>query len=230
MDYRVEQKYLISEDTIAYLRKRLALVMDYDAHASEDGYLIRSIYFDDMYDTCLQENESGVDNREKFRIRSYDCASDSMHLELKSKCRGYTKKKAESIDLEECLAYIQNKAYHPKQGYLKKKLYAKYMSHRMQPVCIVEYERIALVEKIGNVRVTFDRNIGVSYHIERFYEDNIYAIPVLPKGWHVLEVKYDEFLPDYIKTILKECTLQKTSFSKYYYGRMALDECKSIMI
>lgn len=241
MEYRVEQKYFVTEDTIAYLMKRLECCMQYDANAGKDGYLIRSIYFDDMYDTCYNENESGVDPREKFRIRTYNASDETIHLELKSKYRGYTKKQAESISRKKCELFMENKAVdhayilsEPIDGeaqkacdqnhFLQKKLYAKYLLTRMQPVCVIEYERIAFVDPIGNVRITFDRNIGVSERIESFFDERIMATPVLPVGMHILEVKYDEFLPDLYKSILKECSLRRTTFSKYYCGRLALNQ------
>lgn len=231
MEYRVEQKYFVTEDTIAYLKKRLEACMQYDAHAGKDGYLIRSIYFDDMYDSCFDENESGVDPREKFRIRSYDASPDLLHLELKSKRRGYTKKQSETISFEKCQMYIKEKSQRltdicgdnlENDVYLQKKLYAKYLSDRMQPVCIIEYERVAFVDRIGNVRITFDKNIGVSEEIDRFFDQVLPSVPVLPTGIHILEVKYDEFLPDIYHAILKECNLRRTAFSKYYCGRLAL--------
>ena len=46
--------------------------------------------------------------------------------------------------------------------------------------------------------------------------------PVLPAGMHVLEVKYDEFLPDVIARQLEIGKLRKTAFSKYYLGRLAI--------
>ena len=92
-------------------------------------------------------------------------------------------------------------------------------SRLLHPVNIVEYEREAFVEKNGNVRITFDRNIGASRDVKRFFEKDIYAVPVLQPGAHILEVKYDELLPDYIRKIIDFGSLQKSSFSKYYYAR-----------
>ena len=50
-------------------------------------------------------------------------------------------------------------------------------------------------------------------------------VPLLPSGMHVLEVKYDELLPDFIAQALELGTLQQCAFSKYYLGRMALSGC-----
>jgi len=80
------------------------------------------------------------------------------------------------------------------------------------------------VSKTGNVRVTFDRNIRAGSRIERFFEDDLYAVSVLEPGMHVLEVKYDEFLPEYIAQAIEIGTLRQTAFSKYYLSRKKMEE------
>lgn len=223
MEYRVEQKYLITEERIAYLKQQLETCMQYDGNAAGESYLIRSLYFDDMYDTCLKENEAGTDIREKFRIRTYDNDSSLIHLELKQKRKGFTRKQKERLTKEECLSFMEGKipALKKEDGFLKKKLYSQGMLRRMQPVQIVEYERTAFVEPVGNVRVTFDKNIGGTTEIKTFFDEYIPTVPALPAGVHILEVKYDEFLPEYIKEILEIGSLRRTSFSKYYYTRIS---------
>ena len=76
---------------------------------------------------------------------------------------------------------------------------------------------------MGNVRVTFDRNIMASRACDEFLENRVSGmVPILPKGLHVLEVKYDEFLPDFIARQLEIGNLRQTAFSKYYLGRLAV--------
>lgn len=221
MKYRVEQKYIITEDKIAYLKFKLENIMQYDKHAKDGIYRIRSLYFDDMYDSYLEDNESGNDFREKYRIRTYNNEKNKIHLEIKAKELGYTSKVKEEISEEECLRFIERESWYLKKsdGAVKRKLYALMLMKRMQPVQIVEYDRIPFVEEKGNVRVTFDKNIIGTSEIHTFFDETLPGIPLLPTGKHILEVKYDEFLPDYIKQILNEVHLQKTAFSKYYYAR-----------
>ena len=220
MKYRVEQKYIITEDKIAYLKYKLEQVMEYDPYARDGMYTIRSLYFDDLYDSYLEANEAGDDFREKYRIRTYQNDTEKIHLEIKGKESGYTRKEKERITLEECRQLIERKGFCLKEGdgIVKRKLYALMLLKHMQPVRIVEYDRIPLVEPKGNVRITFDKNITGTSEITSFFEKRIPAIPVLPSGQHILEVKYDEFLPDYIKQILNEVHLTKTAFSKFYYA------------
>ena len=221
MRYRVEQKYIITEDKLAYLKYKLEQVMEYDKHTEDGIYTIRSLYFDDRYDSCLESNERGDDYREKYRIRTYNNEKDKTYLEIKGKEVGYTRKDKEMLELQECVALMERKNWCFKEtdGMVKKKLYLLMMTTGMQPVQIVEYDRIPFVEAKGNVRITFDKNIVGTGETEMFLENILPGIPLLPTGHHILEVKYDEFLPDYIKQILNEVHLQKTAFSKYYYAR-----------
>lgn len=222
MEYRVEQKFLVSEGQLLFLQKQLEGCMAYDKHyPNGEPYTIRSVYFDDMYDSFLQENEDGTDNREKYRIRIYNGDLSRIHLECKSKLNGYTKKVKENLTQQECLCYINKEplVMRAEDGLLKKKVCALNQMSRLQTVQIVEYERVAFVEEIGNVRVTLDRNICGSNKVERFVEKEIFGVPALPVGMHILEVKYDELLPDYITRVLRSVPLRRSAFSKYYYTR-----------
>ena len=93
--------------------------------------------------------------------------------------------------------------------------------NRLRPVQIVQYERVAMVEKVGHVRITFDRNIEGSSEVSRFFQNNIHGVLAFESGIHIVEVKYDELLPDSIRRVLREVELRRTSYSKYYYGKSA---------
>ena len=83
MKYRVEQKYIITEDKAAYLKYKLEQLMEYDSHAKEGSYRIRSLYFDDFRDSFLEQNQEGNDFRQKYRIRTYNNSKEVIHLEVK---------------------------------------------------------------------------------------------------------------------------------------------------
>lgn len=80
----------------------------------------------------------------------------------------------------------------------------------------MEYERTPYVYNIGNVRITLDCNIRSSDDFSSFFENNLRTRQILPQGQHLLEVKYDELLPDFIKEVLQLGDLQQTTFSKFY--------------
>ena len=102
-------------------------------------------------------------------------------------------------------------------------LKTKMRLERFAPRVLISYERTALVCPTGNVRITFDQNIMASRACGDLLSERITGMmPVLSAGMHVLEVKYDGLIPDYIAQILETGKLQQTAFSKYYLGRMAL--------
>ena len=102
---------------------------------------------------------------------------------------------------------------------LLRKLTLEMMTRRLRPVVIVEYDRIPYVYKNGNVRITLDTNIGSSSAVDTFLDPWMQTRPVLPVGQQLLEVKYDEYLPDFIYRSLMLPSLQQTAFSKYYICR-----------
>lgn len=214
----------MTDADLLLLAGRLKTVMDQDSHQDGDCYEIRSLYFDDAWDRCMEENEAGVDQREKYRIRLYDPASDVIHLEIKEKNRGLTKKRTCDLSREECIRIMEGELPLKLDGRAPlNALQMQMRCNRMEPKVIIAYERTAFVHSSGNVRITFDRNITASRYTDEFLETQVSGmIPVLSAGMHVLEVKYDEFLPDVIARQLEIGKLRKTAFSKYYLGRLAL--------
>lgn len=221
MDYRHELKFEVTDRELEILRCRLKPLLYVDEHHKEGTYIIRSLYFDDFYDSCMRENEDGIDNRKKYRIRIYNGKDTVIKLEKKIKYRGMTRKESTEISKADCLCYMEGRApdIRPDSSFLEKEFYVQIKAGGMRPVSIVEYERTAFVEKRGNVRITFDRNISGSEAIQDFLQERVPLVPLLPKGCHVLEVKYDALLPQYLAGVLEMDTLQRCSFSKYYYAR-----------
>ncbi len=229
MEYRIENKYFVYEDEIAYIKSRLKEIMQPDPHSRDGSYLVRSLYFDDMDDNAYHRIAAGVDPRSKFRIRTYNNDDSYIVLEEKSKRKGFTHKDSSVIsrDIVEAMTGGDSifsvsrtaGAFKSNEDFLFKRLYCNMNTMLLHPVTIVEYERTAFIEKTGNVRITFDTNIGAGVSSDRFFEDNILPVPVLPAGMHIMEIKYDELLPEHIKRTIDIGNLRKSSFSKYYYSR-----------
>ena len=221
-EHRKELKFICNEMDFANIQNRIKTVMKMDKNSNGEAYNIRSIYFDDRDNMCFRENEAGVDKRQKFRIRIYQKSDALIHAEIKSKYRDTTTKKSAVLSREQ-LDWILREGKVPGEmceNEVMKQYRMAIEAEGFRPVSIVEYERTAFVYPIGNVRVTFDRNIGASTQYDRFFMESLYSAPVLPVGKHILEVKYDEFLPDYIAQLLEIGTLSRTSYSKYYFSRM----------
>ena len=51
------------------------------------GYLIRSLYFDDYWNSAYEEKESGVLMRKKYRIRIYNYSAEKYQAGKKKEVR-----------------------------------------------------------------------------------------------------------------------------------------------
>lgn len=226
--YRHELKYLCTEPELRIVESRLRHLMRPDPHANADGaYRIRSVYFDDDRRSRFYENEDGVDPREKFRLRCYDCSDAHIALEKKIKRRGMTGKQSCLVNREVCERMLAGRPIRDQLG--RHPLLDEWIllteTARLRPVMLGEYVRTPYVMRLGNVRITFDRNIVASPRARDFFEPQISRIAVLPTGYHVLEVKYDDFLPDVIGQLIDSGHMLQTPFSKFYLGCRAIGGC-----
>lgn len=228
--YRSEWKYCEKEADLLALRGKLAKILEHDLYAGENGkYVIHSLYFDDYRNTCARENVAGEGKRFKYRIRYYGDNSGRLWLEKKEKQNSYCYKRKCPVLTEEYHMLMEGGAsevFWNTKYQLMKEFCVDIISKGFMPKVIINYEREAFVEIISNVRITMDYNISASDEIERFLEDDYLKIPILEKKKHVLEVKFDDVLPSYIKAILQSNILEQQSFSKYYLGRIAIQENK----
>lgn len=220
--YRHELKYVISAAELALLRSRIQNLIPLDSHVGETGaYCIRSLYFDDYENRCYYENENGTDPREKFRIRIYNHSSERITLECKRKERGKTLKTSCPLTLEQTQMLMAGTPVPDivSQPEVLRRLTLQMLTRRMRPVVIVEYDRIPYVYRNGNVRVTLDMNVCASTAVDKFLDAQIPKRPIMPMGQHLLEVKFDEYLPDFIHHNLNLHSLTQTAYSKYYLCR-----------
>ena len=223
--YRHELKYICSDLELRIIEQKLKAVMKPDPHADKNGeYLIRSVYFDDYQRSRFFENEDGVDPREKFRIRAYNLSDAHISLEKKIKSHGMTGKRNCLIDRETCMRMLAGESISDRLG--QHPLLDEWIVQRetagLRPVMLGEYVRKPYIYPAGNVRITFDRYISASYKVRDIFEARTSRIAVLPTGYHVLEVKFDDFLPDVIYQLIDNGHMRQTTFSKFYLGCRAI--------
>lgn len=224
--YRNEWKYCCSANELDIIAQRLPAMLERDSNADVEGkYEIHSLYFDDYKDICAKENEAGISDRLKYRIRYYGDQSDYLKLECKQKKDSRCYKESCQISQLEYQKITEGdveELFWQTEKPLLKRFCAQSMSRRFLPKAIVNYERIAYVEEILNIRVTLDLNISVSDEYAQFLDGTYMRYPVLEKGKQVLEVKFDYILPGYIRNIIMSRNLIQSAFSKYYLGRKKL--------
>ena len=216
--YRVEDKFAYSEKDMFLLQARLQTVMDRDGNQKrEEGYKITSVYFDDFNDSCYYDAVNGVRDRCKYRIRIYDDSFDIIKLEIKYKHDSRIYKISQKITFEEMTKLLRKEViddYEIKDDVMTRMQLAM-KTKDLRPVVIVEYDRTAFVYDPGNVRITLDRNLRYSTDIEDFINRKKDYCRMIPDTGHVVEVKYDEFLPGFIAGVLEGGNMEQSSFSKY---------------
>lgn len=219
MKYRHEIKYLINKQTKEILERKLALLLDVDKNSyNEDNtYLIRSLYFDDLKNTAYYEKQDGVLYRKKYRIRIYNMQDNFIRLECKYKHNNMTSKESILLTKEICSKIISGNIDDidiSKDNILRKFIIDMKLKH-LRPSIIVDYKRLAYTYPVSEVRITFDSMIksGV-YNYDIFDNQRTYT-SVIDDDYLVLEVKYNEILPEPIAIILSTISLNRDAYSKF---------------
>ncbi|MBQ2696926.1 MAG: polyphosphate polymerase domain-containing protein [Clostridia bacterium] len=216
MKFRHEYKHQINLADVFGLKARLSAIAKHDPNAGPDGtYLIKSLYFDNYMDKVLREKQDGVNNREKFRIRYYGTDTSFIRLEKKSKINGLCNKVSARITAEECQKIIDGEIGFllESDNELLNELYAKMKFQLLRPKCIVVYRRECFVYAPGNVRVTIDSGISGTSNIKEFLNPDPPCLRLYQNS--ILEVKWDEFLPQIIRDAVQVKSRKTAAFSKY---------------
>lgn len=224
--YRNELKFLCSSGMLEILEHRLQSVMELDSYSINGSYLVSSVYFDDYRDSCCFENDMGIGERYKYRIRIYNDSDSHIKLEKKIKNDGKCYKRSSTLDHAAYMSLYTGDVSELIQSTdqpLQREFAIQIRARQYTPKIIVRYERKAFVYQQGNVRVTMDKNIAASLQTESFLSSagSLCVYPVLDQGLHLLEVKYTDVLPYYIYQAVQMNTLARTTFSKYYIARKA---------
>ena len=221
--FRHELKHYINYSDYLSIRNRLRTIMHIDKNAdSKNEYRIRSLYFDNIYDKALMEKVIGVPKRDKFRIRFYNDNHQFIRLEKKSKIRGLCLKESEKITKRECMKIINGDIEFLRDSGKKLfvDLYSQMKGNLLKPRTIVDYTREAYIYPIGNVRITFDKSIRTGLNSINMFDNDLSTIETIDSKFIVLEVKFDEFLPQVIQDIIQVNERRATSVSKYEAARI----------
>lgn len=218
---RKEKKYLINSIQVNKLSMMLANVLHEDEHNKNDGYSIRSLYFDSIDDRDYQDKEDGVEVRRKIRLRCYGSNAEYAMLEMKQKQGDNQKKRSLKMEKEDAKELIRGN-----YGILLKysnpfasECYALMNMECYKPKAVLEYKRKAYIAKENNIRITIDSNIIATESCFDIFSDNLLQNSVYNPYLAVLEVKYNGFLLSYIKDVINNCNEIQTSVSKYILSR-----------
>lgn len=222
--YRHELKYIISTGEHAIMSRRLRMTMAQDAYAAKNGgeYHIRSLYFDDPFDSAIRDKLNGEGTRDKFRIRIYNYSDKAIKLERKHKNGQYIQKSSLNLSRPECDALLKGdcrfllKRPEPFAG----QMYGILTLNQLKPKVLVDYDREPYVFPAEDVRITFDKNIHTGLRSIDLFNPNVPMLPVSDlRNCMILEVKFNESLPAYIQMLIQLGAAQHTAASKYLFCR-----------
>lgn len=219
---RRELKYLVSLRDVVSLKKRLSEVIAEDSHNGENGYLVRSLYFDSLHDSDFEEKVDGYDNRQKVRLRVYDFDSQTAKLELKEKEGNSQRKRSLLLNREEAEYMIKGEYEFllERSEKIAQWLYTFLVTKCYRPKCVVEYDRFAYCESVNDIRITFDANLRATESCSDLFDKNLILYPVSRTEEVTMEVKYNGFLYTYIKNVISQTAKMPVSNSKYVRARM----------
>jgi hypothetical protein len=216
--YRHEYKYLISKADAELLKRRLPYIMERDPHAGPTGqYTIRSLYFDDFRNTAYYDKVDGVNYRAKYRIRFYNYDPSILKLEKKEKNGNLTRKTAETITKNDARALefaLTAGCPDTKEG-LVEELRLQFVSQGLRPRVLVDYDRTPFICRDGNTRITLDENVRTRPYIAHLFASPRAMVPVMDADQVILEVKFDDFIPQHLLAALADIPRVNMAISKF---------------
>ena len=217
--YRNEIKFIISKTMAEVLKQRLSLIMSVDTNSynSDNSYLIRSLYFDNENSDAYYEKMDGVEYRKKYRIRIYNFDDKFIRLECKYKHNNMTSKDQILIDKELCSKIVDGKIddIDLTKDNLLRQFALDYRLNKLEPSIIVDYNRVAFTYHVSEVRITFDSQIKSGMYNYNLFDKNATTYSVIDDNQMVLEVKFNEILPESIAIILQTVPTFRQAFSKF---------------
>ena len=215
--FRHEYKYLLNKFQYEVLKSRLKF-LERDPYCKGKGYYtVRSLYLEDLKSNSHYEKESGINNRNKIRFRTYNNSNDFIVLENKSKVGQLVNKKSHNISRP----YVDQLLQDPVllNAALRKEFpnIENHTSTRFyRPKVLIQYEREAFVIKNqNNLRINFDKSITASLDTSQFFQNIQNTNQITDSQRIVLEVKFTNYLPEHVKFLLNTLDSSLISFSKY---------------
>jgi len=222
--YRHELKYIISEGEHKLLSMRVKACLKQDYHASINGgeYAIRSLYFDDPFDTALWEKSGGVASRDKFRIRIYNLSDSAIKLERKHKEGQYIKKDSVTLSRQDCDEIVRGnlECLRHNESPFAMQFYGIFKANHLRPKVLVDYVREPYVFPAEDVRITFDKDVRTAMRCTDLFNPNVITYPVWDlRNCMILEIKFNESMPQYVQELLTLGAAERTAASKYVFCR-----------
>ena len=219
---RHELKYFINPAELEALRARLRGALAMDGHCvGGRPYVIRSLYFDDIADSAFYDKQAGVMHRDKYRIRIYRYSDKEIFLERKRKLGDLIQKSSVQITRRLCDQLIQGdpSGLYRSSNPLLQDMYVQMRTRLLRPRVIVDYAREAYLHPAEDVRITFDMGLRSGLYSSDLFNPRLPTVCPHDRNVEILEVKFNNYLPDYIGGLLRGVEAERSAISKYVLCR-----------
>ena len=211
---RVEWKHILSAEQTEFFRERLKGHMEPDAYGLTT---IQSLYYDTPDRRLVRTSIEKPEFKEKIRLRAYGRATDAspVFLELKRKAFGIVYKRRVQATVPEVKRFFAGEPVLDEDGQIDREMiYFRDYYKKLEPACMILYDRTAYYEPDGDLRLTIDRNLR--YRTDALSFDHApVGIPLLAPGDTILEIKVQDTIPLWLVRILSEGNIKRGSISKY---------------
>ena len=226
---RYEFKYFLNEKTSNEIKNHIRKFMILDKFADflpDKNYFVRSIYFDDNFNSNFSEKVDGYRIRKKFRLRYYnkDQSKGPMYLETKGRNLERTYKRRVKIDKDDFDIIMNDYSLnellkkYPNNATMQDFVF-EYYKKKLKPKVLIDYSREPFVNKHGlYFRLTFDKNLKCK-NLNKNLKNIIVGQDLMCKaGYTILEVKFDRSIPLWFHRIIQSYNLTRQSISKFVLG------------
>jgi len=222
---RYECKYLVSRRTADEIRRRIAPFVVPDRYAARhvgNRYTISSLYLDSADLALYQQTAEGIKNRFKLRIRAYsDDPELPVYFETKKRINTVVSKRRGPVLMRDACAWLGDG-----RG-------AAALQRIGAPPAAIEFADLVRVTRAGPIaRVRYVREAYESSGLDpvriTLDTDLMYAITTDAtlgmtggKWWPgpvaevILEIKFTERFPSWVRGLIDTLQLQKQSVPKY---------------
>lgn len=231
---RFEFKYILPKALREELESELRYFLEFDPYVESrpnHQYFVRSLYFDDPFNTCFYDKVEGIHTRSKFRVRTYTGTiqdGTSQFLEIKGRYNNLVVKhrtplnsgnEIETDSGESLIKKIRSATLHSEVG---QKFEYELFRKRLRPVALVDYFRRPYISRFDpEFRLTFDSDLESTRAKSLFPLKNERRRKLLI-GYTVMEVKFRRHIPSWFHRLIQSYELRRVSVSKICHAMEAL--------
>lgn len=238
---RRELKYYIAPELIPEVKRYIAPYVEVDPYARDREnytYTIRSIYFDTEQLDFYYEKLDGLRIRKKIRVRSYNEFNPESFafLEIKRRYNNRIVKERSKVplhQLEKICIHRTNPNGHVDVFSNGSVVTGKFLYNLsqldLQPTLLVTYEREPYIGAAdSSIRVTFDKDVRAlaAPRLDDLFADD--GFEYLTNGRCILELKFNDFMPRWMRYLVAELNIRVQSISKYCMGVARCQSCYSM--